>query len=152
MKIFLFSTGALCLKANLKKNPLLLYKWVTQWYPLHASLGIPAVLFWQELRVLVNPGTISLSELFKQFLLSHLDNVYKSTSTLFILFFLNTFLFTWQIVNRYNIALLWSQKRRHQTSVEFWSYYSNNYRQERLCVCVGLWVLLLPQAIPIKTN
>lgn len=64
---FLFSTGALCLKANLKKNPLLLYKWVTQWYPLHASLGIPAVLFWQELRVLVNPGTISLSELFKQF-------------------------------------------------------------------------------------
>lgn len=87
MKIFLFSTGALCLKANLKKNPLLLYKWVTQWYPLHATLGIPAVLFWQELRVLVNPGTISLSELFKQFLLSHLDNVYKSTSTLFILFF-----------------------------------------------------------------
>lgn len=86
MKIFLFSTGALCLKANLKKNPLLLYKWVTQWYPLHASLGIPAVLFWQELRVLVNPGTISLSELFQQFLLSHLDNVYKSTSTLFILF------------------------------------------------------------------
>lgn len=80
-------------QSQLEKNPLLLYKWVTQWYPLHASLGIPAVLFWQELRVLVNPGTISLRELLKQFLLSHLDNVYKSTSTLFILF-LNTFLFT----------------------------------------------------------